>query len=140
MSDVSDATDFTLTRTGKPPLAFAGELAAEASSKDRHGPLQNRWHEVRVYRTAGGKWVGEVVFHTTWQGEHGRHTAEVADTPAALAEVLTRYDPTAEWEGYPDRPEFAEKQARTRAAVRAGYERAVSAAFAGVADLAERIA
>lgn len=132
--------EITLTRTGKVPLAFAGEMLGDGDSSDRNGPLQNRWHEVRVYRTAAAKWVGEVVFRTRWQGEHDRHTAEVADTTAALVDLLTGYDPTAEWGGYPDRPEYAEKQARVQAAVRAGYERAVSAAFAGIDDLAERIA
>lgn len=131
--------EFKLTRTGQPPLAFAGELVAEASSKQHQGPLQNRWHEVAVYRTQGGKWVGAVAFRTVWQGEDDRHTAEVADTPAALVDLITTYDPTAEWEGYPDRPEYAERQARTQAAVRGGFERAVSEVFAEIDEVAERI-
>jgi hypothetical protein len=132
--------EFKLTRTGLPPLAFGGEKLAEADSKQHQGPLQNRWHELAVYRTAGGKWVGAVVFRTIWQGEHDRHTAEVADTPAELVRLLTTYDPTGEWEGFPDRPEFAEKQARTQAAVTDGYRRAVSEVFAGIDDVAERLA
>jgi hypothetical protein len=140
LTEFTTMTEFTLIRTGKTPLAFSGKLMGEADSSERQGPLQNRWHEVRVYQTAGGRWVGEVVFRTRWQGEHDRYTAEVANTPAELIQLLTAYDPTSEWEGYPDRPEYAERQARTQAAIRAGYERAISEAFADIEELVERIA
>ncbi len=131
--------EFKLTRTGKPPLAFTGELLAQVSSKQHQGPLQNRWHELAVYRTAGGKFVGAVTFRTVWQGESDRHTAEHADTPAELVDALTVYDPTGEWEGYPDRPEYAERQSRTQTAVTDGYRRALSKVFAGIDAVAERV-
>lgn len=131
--------EFKLTRTGLPPLAFVGELVAESDSKAHQGPGQNRWHELAVYRTAGGKWVASITFRTVWQGESDRHTAEVADTPAALVEIVCRYDPAHEWEGFPDRPEYAEKQARTQAAVTDGYRRAVSEVFDAVPEVAERL-
>ncbi len=132
--------EFKLTRTGKPPLAFTGELLAESSSKQHQGPLQNRWHELAVYRTAGGKFVAAVTFRTVWQGESDRHTAEHADTPAELVDALTMYDPTGEWDGYPDTPHYAEKQARIQVAVTDGYRRALSEVFAGVEGAEERIA
>lgn len=131
--------EFKLTRTGLPPMAFSGEKLSEADSKQHQGPLQNRWHELAVYRTTGGKWVGAITFRTIWHGEHDRHTAEVADTPAELGRLLTDYDPTGEWEGYPGQPHYAEKQARTQAAVTDGYRRAVSDVFADIDDVAERL-
>jgi hypothetical protein len=131
--------DYKLTRTGLPPLAFTGTLVAEASSKSHQGPLQNRWHEVAVYQTKGGKWVGVVTFRTVWQGENDRHTAQVADSADELVDLLTNYDPTGEWEGYPDNPHYAEKQARTQVAVTDGYKRAVSEVFADIGEVAEVI-
>lgn len=136
---VSRMEEFKLTRTGLPPLAFTGELLAESDSKQHQGPLQNRWHELAVYRTAGGKYVGAVRFRTIWQGEHDRHTAAIADTPAELVRLLSDYDPTSEWEGYPERPEYAERQARTQSAVADGYKRSLSEVFADIDDVAERI-
>lgn len=131
--------EFKLQRTGLPPLAFTGEELASSSSKQHQGPLQNRWHGVAVYRTAGGKWVAAITFQSGWQGESDRHTAVFADTPAELVRVVTEYDPTSEWDGYPDRPEYAERQARVQAAVTDGYRRLVTEVFADIEEVAERI-
>lgn len=131
--------EIKLTRTGKPPLAFTGEPVAESSSKQHNGPLQNRWHEVAIYRTESGRFVASVTFRSIWQGEHANYTAEHAATPAELVAVLSEYDPLDGWEGYPDNPHFAERQARTQAAISDGYKRALSSVFADIDGTEERI-
>jgi hypothetical protein len=137
---VSEAEKIIVLRTGQPPLRFAGELAAEASSKEHQGPLQNRWHEIAVYRTAGGKLVASVVFRTIWQGEHDAHWARLAERDKALIDDLQNdYDPTAGWTGHPTGAMDAErKNALLREAIVGGYQRCLTAVFEKL-NLAEEV-
>ena len=48
---------FTVPRDGKRSLRFVGEAVAAASSHSHQGPDQNRWHELRLYKTQSGKYV-----------------------------------------------------------------------------------
>jgi len=100
-----------LTRTGKTPLEFSGEQIAEASTKWAAGKEQNRWHEITVYRTKGGKYVAHVEYCTQWQGELGHSEAEPVDSLEAVAYFLQDYIPAAHVQGFPDRDEFRERQA-----------------------------
>jgi uncharacterized protein (DUF1786 family) len=89
-------TEFTLTRTGDRPLTFAGEVVAEASSHVpvNGGPLQNRWHEVAVYRAGTGALVAAVTFRSRWQGEFDHHTATALPAADDLVAFLTaEYQP-----------------------------------------------
>ena len=129
-------------RTGLPVLEVDGDLAAEASSHIavNGGPLQNRWHEVRIYRAYSGKLVGWVRFRTSWQGERDCDTAAVFDLPAALTDWLCRdYNPLDHWQGYPPEPHYAERNRRIKEAITAGYRRAVSEALADLPETAERV-
>lgn len=71
---------FTLTRDGGKDVRFSGEMLGEASSHAGRGEEQNRWAEIRLYRTGGGKYVCEQVGRTQTPGEHDRHTVVVCDT------------------------------------------------------------
>lgn len=137
----SRCAEFRLTRTGKPALVFAGELIAGATSfiPVNGGALQNRWHELAVYRTAGGKWVAAVGFRSCWQGEHDHDAAEIFARPDQLVSWLLRYSPRDHWLGYPAGAAYAERQARIEAEIRGGYERAVSALLAGLPEADERV-
>lgn len=119
---------FTLNRTGQAPLAFTGELLAKASNRSPHGPLQNRWHEITVYRTAAGKLVAAVGFRTIWQGERDTDTVYVADSDAALVDALTKeFDPSAGWSGHPLGAHDAErKNAQLRTSIVGAYAELVS--------------
>jgi len=52
-------------------LVFSGSLVAEASDRLRHGREQDRWTDIRVYRTAAGSYVVEQVMRTLWQKGEG---------------------------------------------------------------------
>jgi len=77
---------YSLTRDGIRPLAFTGEQIANDSTHSHQGSRQNRWHEVTVYRTAKGKIIVQIEYHTCWQGESDRNSAQVFDDlPSAVA-------------------------------------------------------
>ena len=70
-----------IKRDGLPPLSFTGEQIASASSRAVSGADQNRWIEVLIFKTKGGKYVGHVKRLTRWEGE--RDTSAAASYPAA---------------------------------------------------------
>lgn len=119
-------SSYTLTRTGNRPLAFDGEAIAGATSRGSSGPAENRWHELAVYRTAGGALVLRLAYRTQWQGELAHDEAvQVASAEDAAAE-LRAYDPCAYLLGYPPGEHYAERQERVRRDLRLRYETAVS--------------
>ena len=87
-------------RTGEAPLAFEGELLAEASGRLVGGKGRNRWHGVEVYRTAGGKYVLAIAYRTQWQGEQDHREAVVLGSLDEAAEQLRATVPTLHLEGY----------------------------------------
>lgn len=77
---------FRLENDGARDVAFAGVKLSEESDHSYQGPRQNRWLEVRIYRTATGRYVVEQVGRTCWQGESDRHAVTIcADAAAVLA-------------------------------------------------------
>jgi hypothetical protein len=124
-------TPLTVRRSGQAPLRFEGALLTQASSHHHGTPLENRWHEIEVHEIEGGRrYVVTIRYRTLWQGESDHDEAHVADTPADVTRLLTGYDPLAHVIGYPADDSYAEKQRRLSAAIRAGYDDAVSFALA----------
>lgn len=78
----------TVRRDDGRDLRFQGELVAEASSQSCEGDSQNRWCELMLYRTAGGKFVGAEIGRTRWQGETTRFSAEVCKDEDAVFEFF----------------------------------------------------
>lgn len=130
---------FTLTRTGDRPLQFTGEIIAEAGGRLHAGQEQNRWHEIRVYRTVGGKYVLAVEYCTCWQGEDGHHHSSVHDTTADVAEEIKYHDPLVHLLGYPPHPQFAEKQARLEDSLRQRWGVLLSDILGKIPGAAEKI-
>ena len=136
--DDTQCEPVTLQRTGNSPLTFTGELLASANGERQAGKEQNRWHEVAVYRTGGGRYVVSVHYRTRWQGELDHGQAEVAETAAEAAAVLRDYDPCGRVQGYPAGDHYAEKQSRLMADLRARYDTLVSEVLSGE-EFAERV-
>ena len=75
-----------IKRDGLPPISFTGELLAAADNRvNRDGNRANRWTEIEIYRTKGGKYVASIERKTCWQGEEDNTTA---DSFVAAAEVI----------------------------------------------------
>ena len=65
-----------IKRDGLPPIAFTGEQIASADNRvGNDGNRANRWTEVAIYRTKGGKFIAALTRLTCWQGESDRHAA-----------------------------------------------------------------
>lgn len=89
---MTDAT-ITLKRDNALDLRFTGELIAEASSSANNASgsysgTTGRWTTLRLYVTAGGRYVCQSIGHTIWQGEHDRYSAAVCDSAAEVIEFF----------------------------------------------------
>lgn len=129
---------YTLPRTGAAPVRFVGEQIAGDDNQATNGPGQSRWHDLAIYRADSGRWIAAIGYRTRWQGEMGRNTVLVADSPGEVARMLAAHDPTTAVAGFPPGEQFAERQARLLADVRARYESLVSAVLAD-ADITEEV-
>lgn len=124
---MAEMQTFRLRRDGDTPLVFRGEAIAESDTREHQGDGQNRWHQVTIYRTAGGRYVVAVEYHTQWQGESDRYDAVAlgVGTPD-VAELLRMYDGVIPpGIGYPPSPNFADRQARMEASLRSRWERMI---------------
>ncbi|MBS3949739.1 MAG: hypothetical protein KGZ53_03630 [Peptococcaceae bacterium] len=131
--------EYTLTRTGDRPLQFSGECIAAADGKYHAGQEQNRWHEMSVYRTMGGKYVVEVAYRTQWQGEEAHYRAAICETIEEVITSLRSIDPTAHLQGFPPHPSYAEKQTRLKANLRLQLDVLISEVFDSLPEAVERV-
>jgi hypothetical protein len=127
-----------IARTGLPALAFDGELLAESGGKVAAGKEQNRWHSLALYRTAGGRYVATVEYHTQWQGELDHTVAEEIGLES-VADWFRGYNPTSHCQGFPRSPAYAERQAHLEGWLRQRYEDAVGTLLSAVEALDERL-
>ena len=93
--------DYRIPRTGDRPLAFSGARLAESDGELSDGQHNNRYHTVSLYRTASGRLVAHVAYHTEWIGEQESSTVYVADTPGDLADALKAHNPCSTLVGMP---------------------------------------
>jgi hypothetical protein len=128
-------TSYTLERPGDRPLTFTGEMLAESEGRVRRGKENTRWHDVRVYRTAGGTFVVEIAYTTEWKGEEGHRLVRTAGTAEAVHEILSTYEPLAHVVGYPPGETYAEKQRRLELAIVSQYRAQVGELLAEHPDL-----
>lgn len=78
----------TITRTGFPPLRFNGTDLAYADTRVEGGETQNRWVEVTLFKTSGGKYVARVARKSQWRDEDTTIEATVYADAAALIQGL----------------------------------------------------
>lgn len=81
------APTLILPQDDGPDLRFSGELLGGVRSRMHHG----RWHELRVYRSKGGKFIAHQMGCSAWMHEADRSSAKVAD---ALADALAFFGHT----------------------------------------------
>lgn len=130
---------FTLTRTGDRPLSFTGERIASADGYLHGGQQQNRWHEIAVYATESGKFVGHVAYRTAWQGEDSHYLAFFSQHLADVVDELRAYDPTEFLVGFPPHENFADKQLRLIQSLRLRWASLLTDVFDELPDVAEEI-
>jgi hypothetical protein len=120
---MTEMQEYRLRRDGDAPLVFRGEQIATADTREVQGDGQNRWHEVEIYRTAGGRHVVAIEYHTQWQGERDTREAHALGPDLAeVAECLRTTIPIPVGIGYPPMPQYADRQARMEASLRTRWE------------------
>jgi hypothetical protein len=80
--------EFVVRRDDARDLKFSGERIAHFSTKSHQGPASNRWLELALYRTKGGKLVCQRIGRTIWEGERDRHEACVVSSVAEVVEFF----------------------------------------------------
>lgn len=78
----SEMDKITIDNDNAPNLRFSGELIASESSKTYSS---NRWTELNVWKTKGGRYVCQQIGHTQWANETTRYSAKVCED---LEEVI----------------------------------------------------
>lgn len=78
---------YILERYNRPALEFDGEILAGAST---HQEGDERWQEVRIYRTETGKYVTEMIGRSLVEGETDIIQVYVFDNPADVRNGLYR--------------------------------------------------
>jgi len=114
-----------IERTGQRPLEFEGEQLAEVSTRNHAGKERNRWHELAVWKTASGKFVAAVSYHTQWEGEAGYDDAVVFESLDQVAILFEEYIfPNIGAIGFPASPTYADRQARLMADLEQAFKHA----------------
>ena len=78
--------EFEVIRDKEQNLKFKGELIASSYSSDNnamgssYSGSTGRWNELRLYKTAGGKFICSSIGRTRWQGERDRFSGCVCET------------------------------------------------------------
>lgn len=138
--------DYSLPRSGAPPLRFAGELLASDTTEsdvirgidgDRHG--RKRYHNLAVYGLPGGRFVAHVEYVTTWAPEPSHSDAVVCPDAQTLATYLREYDPLAYLVGWPPLPRFAAHQERLRSILAGRWREMVSRVLSSHPEFAARV-
>lgn len=129
---------YKLTRTGNAPLVFDGEIIAESNGRVASGKEQNRWHDLRLYRTTGGNYVLEIAYISQWEGELGTSVA-IQVSKESVLEELQMHDPIEYLQGFPRHEQYAEKQANLERWIVARYRAQVSDLLENVEELFETI-
>ena len=81
--------EYHIRRDGQQYLVFSGHVVAEASNRSRHGHEQDRWTDIRVYRTDTGSYVVEQVLRSLWQkGDAVWYQGDLCPTPQEVFRAL----------------------------------------------------
>jgi len=87
-ADIGVQKEHSVTRDGKPDLAFTGTLLASAAPSSAP---QGRWQEYRIYETSGGKHVFSKIGRSITAEQQDTHEAEIFDpSPTTVQSKLLR--------------------------------------------------
>lgn len=78
--------EFNLEADNRTDVAFTGLKLASVKSRD-YNNRTDRWTELHLYRTQGGKYVVQTLGMTSIQGEHVKRIVDIASNLAELYEI-----------------------------------------------------
>lgn len=100
-----------LVRNGDRNLRFQGKEIASASTWKHYGPDQNRFTNLTVYQTKGGKYVLRNEYVTRWQGENGTSQADIYESIEDLMDSVIGNEEYLTEDGKPFIPNLAKELA-----------------------------
>jgi hypothetical protein len=80
---------YTLKPTHGKTVRFTGQEIASASGRRVAGREQNRWTDLTLYRTKGGRYILDIDYTTQWEGEQCSQQIHVCNSAAAVVDQLT---------------------------------------------------
>ena len=86
---------YIIPREGERDLRFTGEHLGKSTSWTHSGSNNNRWAEIVLYKTKGGKYVSVETYVTLWEGESDSSVVYILDK---LEAVLDHFEEP--WEDY----------------------------------------
>jgi len=134
---ITDCHDALLTRTGREPIALVGRTVARVCGKhlgQKAGESATDYWEITIFEQHGQpedapRYGVSIVYNKELGGKsHTHYFAELTDKPML---VLGKYDPLSVLVGYPDTPNFDEKQRQLEEASLHQYRSLVSDALRG---------
>lgn len=128
-----------LERTGACPVVFEGSVVARSTGRRLGGKDHNRYHDITIYKTVGGRHVVHIEYITQWEGELNFSDVEVVDEPVEVTAFLQEYDPCSYVQGFPNRPQYAERQENLLNWLRNKFETQVADVLVDLDGAEERI-
>jgi hypothetical protein len=139
-------SEYTIPRDGQRPVRFDGDERAESLGGRWAGKDQNRYYNLTVYESHGGKFVVHWAYRTQWQGETAHDRVEDFATLEGAVEALEAFNPLDWVEGYKAiiarygarqmAQEYVQRQAELERGIRERY-RAQVAALLGDLEIVE---
>ena len=120
---------YTLKRSGLPALTFTGKQIASVSSKGTTKTTEQRYHDIAIYLTRGGKYIVAVNYFSNWRNEPPYYEVEAFISPQGVSKWLSEYDPTHAVIGYPPHPTFEARQERLLDDIERRFDQIVSEAM-----------
>lgn len=90
MTTLTDSQTHRLRQDGDRDVSFDGVLLGSASSET---PDSDRWFEVSIYRTVGGRYLVAGIGRSRVDGETDRHWVVECESGGDVVAALTRTDP-----------------------------------------------
>ncbi len=135
---------YAIHRTGQATLLVEGEILATATSPQFKRHLlkpgdRNRWFEAAIYSTTTGHYVVQLGYRFSGSlfRERPRDVALIRDTVELAVLSLAAYECTLMVAGYPNLPEYEQKQRDLERRVKEDFESLVVDIENQIAALAE---
>ena len=139
---------FNLPRDGRLPLRFTGTVLAESAGHFWRGREHNRYYNLTLYETKGGRFVVHWNYRTQWEGEDHHSDAQECASLVECAIALEEFDPTfwvvafkpviASYRGHEAGEEYTARQKELERGIKERYRAQVSE-LCQTLDVAEEI-
>lgn len=136
---------YVLPCNGQAPVIFTGEIIAESLGKnfnvrEETSTSQQRWHDLRIYRTEAGNYILEIEYHSAWDGEIPVQRFAQQGKPDEIIRMLSLYNCQTPVQGFPSLMQYEKRQAGLLKWITLMYQSQVKELLSGMEEtFGERI-